>query len=77
MTIFWAATALMLRLIQVAAEWLEVRDDVAPEIRRGGIAVQQHDRVARSHLRVRHFAAQDLAPLFFVGKCRRNHLRHC
>src|SRR3989442_5860775 len=32
-----------------AASWLQVRQHVAPEVRRGGIAVQQHDGVALSH----------------------------
>jgi hypothetical protein len=36
-----------------AASWLQVRQHVAPEVRRGGIAVQQHDGVALPHL---HFS---------------------
>jgi len=40
-----------------AASWLQVRQHVAPEVRRGGIAVQQHDGVALSHLHVRRLAA--------------------
>jgi hypothetical protein len=57
-----------------AAERLQVRDDVAPEIRRGGVAVQQHDRIPVPNFEVGHLAAEDLPPLFFVGKCRRNHI---
>src|SRR5262249_33595108 len=53
-----------------AASWLQVRQHVAPEVRRGGIAVQQHDGVALSHLHVRHLAAEDSPPLLLVRKCR-------
>src|SRR5215471_19147752 len=56
-----------------AASWLQVRQYVAPEVRRGGIAVQQHDGIALSHLDVRHLAAEDPPPLLFVRKCRRDH----
>jgi hypothetical protein len=58
-----------------AAEWPQVRDDVAPEIRRGGIPVQQHDGVTVSHLRVRHLPAEDPSPLLLVRKSRRDHVR--
>jgi hypothetical protein len=54
---------------------LQVRQHVAPEVRRGGIAVQQHDGVALSHLHVRHLAAEDPPPRFLVRKCRRDHVR--
>src|SRR5207245_1806100 len=57
-----------------AASWLQVRQHVAPEVRRGGIAVQQHDGVALSHLHVRHLAAEDPPPLLLVRKCRRDHV---
>jgi hypothetical protein len=53
-----------------AASALQVRQHVAPEIRRGGIAVQQHDGVALSHLHVRHLAADHPSPLLLVRKCR-------
>src|SRR5262249_16906023 len=53
-----------------AASWLQVRQDVAPKVRRGGIAVQQHDGVALSQLHVRHLAAEDSPPLLLVRKCR-------
>jgi hypothetical protein len=57
-----------------AASWLQVRQHVAPEVRRGGIAVQQHDGVALSHLHVCHLAAKDPPPLLLVRKCRRDHV---
>ena len=57
-----------------AALFLEVRQHVAPEVRRGGIAVQQHDGVALSHHHVRHLAAEDTRPLLFVGKSCRDHV---
>jgi hypothetical protein len=57
-----------------AASWLQVRQHVAPEVRRGGIAVQQHDGVARSHVHVRHLATEDPPPLLLVGECRRDHV---
>jgi hypothetical protein len=56
-----------------AASWLQVRQHVAPEVRRGGIAVQQHDGVALSHVDVRHLATEDPPPPLRVRKCRRDH----
>ena len=56
-----------------AAKWLQVRQHVAPEVRRGGIAVQQYDGVALSHLYIRHFAAEDPPPLLLIRKRRRDH----
>src|SRR5262245_60342372 len=58
-----------------AASWLQVRQHVTPEIRRGGVAVQQHDGVALSHLHVRHFAAEDPPPPLLVRKCWGDHAR--
>src|SRR5215469_1868109 len=57
------------------AQRLQVRQHVAPEVGRGGIAVQQHDGVALSHLHVRHLAVVDSSPLLLVRKCRRDHFR--
>src|SRR5215471_1894640 len=57
-----------------AASWLQVRQHVAPEVRRGGIAVQQHDGIALSHLHVRHLAAEDPLPLLSVRKLGRDHI---
>jgi hypothetical protein len=45
------------------ANVLQVRDDIAPDIGRGWIAVQQDDRVANATLDVRHRVAEDLLPL--------------
>src|SRR5262245_40399762 len=47
---------------------------VAPEIRRRRIAMQQHDGVALSHLRIRHLPAEDPPPLLLIWKCRRDHV---
>src|SRR5258708_215875 len=57
-----------------AASWLQVRQHVAPEVRRGGIAVQQNDGVSLSHLHVRHLAAEDPPPLLLIWKCCRDHV---
>jgi hypothetical protein len=57
-----------------AASWLQVRQHVAPEIRRGGITMQQHDGVALSDLHVCHFSAEDAPPLLLVRKCCRDHV---
>src|SRR6516225_5168608 len=51
-----------------------VRYHIAPEVRRGGITVQQHDGVALSHVHVRHLAAEDPSPFLLVRKCRRDHV---
>src|SRR5215467_1388525 len=58
-----------------AAEWLQVWQYVAPEVRRSGIAMQQHDGVAVSHLHIRHLPAEDPPPLLLVRKCPRDHVR--
>lgn len=58
-----------------ATQRLQVRQHIAPEIRRSGIAVQQYDGVALSHLDIRHLAAEDPPPLLLIGKCRRDHVR--
>src|SRR5258708_26712120 len=58
-----------------AALWLQVRQHVAPEVRRGWVAVQQHDGVAISHIDVRHLAVEDPPPLLSIRKCRRDHVR--
>ena len=57
-----------------AAERLQVRQDVPPEEGRGGIAVQQHDGIALSHLHIGHLAAEDPPPLLLVRKRCRNHV---
>jgi hypothetical protein len=51
---------------------LQVRQHIAPKVRRGGIAVQQHHGVAHSHLHVSHLPAENPPPLL-VRKCRRDH----
>src|SRR5215469_4494857 len=38
--------------------------------------MQQYDRVALSHLHVRHLAAKHSPPPFLVRKCRGDHVRH-
>ena len=40
---------------------LDVRHDVAPQVRRGGVTVREDDRVAFPLVDVRHTAALDLA----------------
>src|SRR5262249_40188230 len=42
------------------------RQHVAPEVRRGGIAVQQQDGVGLSHLHVCHLAPEDPPPVLLV-----------
>src|SRR5262249_45940754 len=54
--------------------WLQVRQHVPPEVRRGGIAVKQHDGIALSDLHIRHLPAENRSPLLFVRKCRRDHV---
>ena len=44
---------------QAAAEGQQMRDDVSPQVGRRGVAVQEHDRIARAgvdigHLRAKH-----------------------
>src|SRR5215467_13346226 len=58
-----------------AASWLQMRQHVPPQVRRGGIAVQEHDGIALSHLHVRHLAAEDPPPLLLIRKCCGNHVR--
>src|SRR5262245_43513986 len=57
------------------AHSLQVRQHVSPKVRRGGIAVQQYDGVALSHLHVRHLAAEDPPPLLLVWECCRDRSR--
>ncbi len=59
---------------QVGGDAVQVRQHVAPEIRRGGITMQQHDGVALSDLHVRHLPAQDAPPLLLVRKCCKDHV---
>src|SRR5262249_30478893 len=53
-----------------SAPWLQGRQNVAPEVRRGGVAGGEHHWDALSHLDVRHLAAEHSPPLLLVGKCR-------
>src|SRR6516165_4886097 len=55
-----------------AAEWFQVRYYVAPEERRRGIAMQEHDWVTLSHFNVRHLAVEDFPLLLWVPRCRRD-----
>jgi hypothetical protein len=57
-----------------AASWLQIRQHVAPEIRRGGITMQQHDGLALSHHHIRHLSAEDAPSLLLVRKCRSDHV---
>ena len=47
---------------QAAAERLDVRDHVAPEIGRGRVAVEEHHRIARAHVHVGHLGVERLHP---------------
>jgi hypothetical protein len=51
-----------------AAESLEVREDVAPQVRGGGVAVQEDDGVALADVDVGHRPAQDPGALLGVGE---------
>src|SRR5215469_12778997 len=50
-----------------AASSLQVRQHVAPKVRRGGVTVQQHDGVAITHLHIRHLAVEDRRRSFLYG----------
>ncbi len=42
-----------------AAQSFQVRNDIAPEVGRGGIAMQEDNRIAASYLDVRHLLSQN------------------
>src|SRR5258706_15620359 len=48
-------------------ELLEVRDHIAPEIRRRGVAVEEDDRITLAHIDIGHRVPQDLNPLLLVA----------
>jgi hypothetical protein len=52
-----------------AAEVGDVGQHVAPQIRRGGIAVEEHEGVAVSRIMDRHVAPEDRNPGFHEGSC--------
>src|SRR6516162_5073379 len=52
-----------------------MRYHIAPEIRRGGIAVQENNGVALSDLNICHLVAQDWLALLLERKVCRNHDR--
>src|SRR5262249_11942405 len=52
-----------------------MRYHIAPEIRRGGIAVQENNGVAVSDLNICHLVAQDWLALLLERKVCRNHDR--
>src|SRR5262249_49878493 len=58
-----------------AAPSLQGRQHVAPQVRRRGIAVQQHNGAALAPLHIPHLAAEGPPPLLLVGKCRRDLVR--
>jgi hypothetical protein len=39
---------------KTASVWFEMRDDIAPQIRRGGIAVEEHDGITGTRLQIVH-----------------------
>src|SRR5262249_15831846 len=49
-----------------------MRYHIAPEIRRGGIAVQENNGIALSDLNICHLVAQDWLALFLERKACRN-----
>jgi hypothetical protein len=55
------------------AQRFQMRQHVAPQVRRGRIAVQEDDGIPSSRLHVRHLTAEHLASLLFVRKCGRYH----
>src|SRR5207249_1417970 len=48
---------------QTPAETGDVRDDVAPDVRRRRVPVEEHDRVARARVDVGDFGVEDLDAL--------------
>ena len=54
------------------AERRQVGQDVAPQVARGRLPVEEEDRLSRAHLHVVHPGALDLGPPRLVGEVRRN-----
>ena len=51
----------------------QLRNHIAPQVRGGGVAVQQHDRVALSFVHIGDALAVDVLEMFLVGHLVRNH----
>src|SRR5215472_18678247 len=52
-----------------ATKLLYIRNNVAPEVGGGGIAMQKDYRVAASYFYICHALSKDVRILFFVWKC--------
>jgi hypothetical protein len=58
---------------KTASQFLEVGDDVAPEIGRRGVAMQEHNGVTGARLDIGRFAPQDVHTLLLIAKCCPHH----
>ena len=56
-----------------AAKLLQVRDDVAPEVGRGRVSVQEDDGVPPAHLDIGHLVVEHLRVFLGVASIGRDH----
>jgi hypothetical protein len=56
-----------------SSEWQDVRHDVAPQVGRSRVAVEEHDRVAVPFVDVGHRYAVDDACVLLERQCRVDH----